>query len=74
MMEEFSWSKVSNEEPEILLKPNGLFHIGQCYDDTVADTVFCAGCGGNEFYVGRGSHYTAIKCKMCEWELCIHDG
>lgn len=53
---------------------DGKFHIGQAYEDKVADTVVCAKCGGNSFHVGQGSYYTAIKCVTCEWELCIHDG
>ncbi len=53
---------------------DGLFHVGQCYEKSVAETVRCLGCGGKKFYVGQGSYFTAIKCVTCRWEHCIHDG
>lgn len=55
-------------------KDDGLFHIGQSYEEDPASTVYCKKCGGNEFYVGTANHYTAIKCKKCRWEHCIHQG
>lgn len=50
------------------------FHIGQSYDDDSAESVECIKCGGRSFNVGVGSHYTAIRCVVCHWENCIHDG
>ena len=50
------------------------FHIGQCYEDEACKTVKCRKCGGDKFHVGKGNHFTAIKCPVCGWELCIHDG
>lgn len=50
------------------------FHIGQSYDDEVARTFSCRLCGGAEFFVGRGSYFTAIKCCQCQWEWAIHTG
>ncbi len=55
-------------------KDDGLFSIGQCYDDKPASTIYCSKCGGKEFHVGSSSYFTAIKCINCEWEICIHDG
>lgn len=55
-------------------KEDGLFHIGQSYEETVAKTIYCKNCGGKEFNVGSGNYFTAIRCVKCEWELCIHDG
>jgi hypothetical protein len=53
---------------------NGEFHIGQCYDTHPAEMIYCNSCGGSDFKVGQGSCFTAIKCKKCEYEVCIHDG
>ena len=50
------------------------FHIGQSYDDYGAATIICKNCLGRDFNVGIGSHYTAIRCVVCEWEICIHSG
>ena len=51
-----------------------VFHIGQSYEETPAKTVRCTECGGTEFYVGSSDYWTGIKCKKCEWEICIHEG
>lgn len=51
-----------------------LFHIGQSYEDEACKTIKCRKCGGNKFYLGSASHYTAVKCPNCGWELCFHDG
>lgn len=50
------------------------FTIGQIYDDGPALTVGCRHCGETKLFVGKGSHYTAIKCPKCGWEECVHDG
>jgi len=50
------------------------FQIGQIYDDRPVTTLSCAKCGSDEFMVGQGSYFTAIRCPSCKWELCIHDG
>lgn len=50
------------------------FEIGQCYEDTPAKKLVCRKCGGDEWFVGSSSHYTAIKCPVCLFELCIHSG
>lgn len=55
-------------------REDNLFHIGQIYDDKVAKTLVCKHCGGNQFNVGSGNHFTAIKCITCQYEICIHDG
>lgn len=64
---------VPDNEP-INLTEDGLFHIGQCYDSTVAETVQCIKCGSKEFNVGVGTHFTALRCPKCEWEWIVHDG
>jgi hypothetical protein len=50
------------------------FHIGQSYAKKLATALQCKECGGKQFYVGRGYCYTVIKCPVCEWEMCIHEG
>ena len=50
---------------------DGSWHIG--YDDPLK-TIVCKRCGGKEFSVGVGSHFTGIGCVKCLWELCIHEG
>jgi ribosomal protein L37E len=53
---------------------DGLFHVGQSYEEGPADTIQCRRCGGKEFNVGQGSYFTAIRCVKCEYELCVHNG
>ncbi len=75
-MESF-WSKDGKEpvyETTVSELEDGLFHCGQIYEDTPAKTLQCKLCGSKEFNVGTGNYFTAIKCKNCEYELCIHDG
>lgn len=50
------------------------FTIGQCYEEKPAKKLQCKKCKGDKFIVGQGSYYTAIKCPVCLYELCIHDG
>jgi len=50
------------------------FHIGQCYDEIPCKTLFCIKCGSDKFIVGEGDYYTAIKCPICKYEICIHNG
>lgn len=52
----------------------GDFTIGQSYVKTSCETVVCSKCRGSEFIVGASSCYTAIKCKRCKWQKCIHEG
>lgn len=54
-------------------KADDRFHIGQM-GDVPAISIVCRKCDGTQFYVGQGSHFTAIKCVKCEWEICIHEG
>jgi len=53
---------------------NTVFHVGQSYSDKPSPTVKCIQCGGTEFNVGSGEYFTAIRCPICGWETCIHDG
>ena len=51
-----------------------LFHIGSFSDDEPAKKLSCKKCGSDQFSVGKGKYYTAIKCRNCHWERCVHDG
>lgn len=55
-------------------KEDGTFNIGQPYEKKPAETLFCKHCGADEFKVGQGSYFTAVKCVKCEYEICVHDG
>lgn len=50
------------------------FTIGQIYEDLPARRLRCVGCGGTTFEVGQGDYYTAIRCPVCGWEKCAHEG
>jgi ribosomal protein L40E len=50
------------------------FYIGQSYEEKPAKTLYCRSCGSNEFKVGIADYFTAVKCKKCQYEICIHDG
>jgi len=50
------------------------FTIGQCYEELPAKKLECKKCGGDKFLVGKGSYFTALKCPVCNYEICIHDG
>ncbi len=52
----------------------GDFKIGQSYEKTPAKTLVCKECKSKKFIVGQGSYFTAIKCEVCEYEICIHQG
>lgn len=49
------------------------FHIGD-YRGENAKVIKCKTCHGTEFIVAQGQYYTAIKCRECDYEVCIHDG
>ena len=49
-------------------------HIGQSYEDEAAKVIQCRICGGQEFNVGQGDCFTAIRCIKCQWEVSIHEG
>ena len=50
-----------------------IFHLGD-YTEEPVKKLICTLCGGDNFKVGSGSHFTAIKCVKCEWEWCVHEG
>jgi hypothetical protein len=66
----------SPEREDVLVKSadSEYFEIGQSYDKEAATTLACAKCGSVEFNVGQGDYFTAIRCPICLWQLCIHDG
>jgi uncharacterized OB-fold protein len=35
--------------------------------------IQCLKCGSTHFKVARGEYYTAIKCVICDIEICIHE-
>ena len=37
-------------------------------------TLDCKICGADSFIVGQAEYFTAIKCKVCQYEIGIHDG
>lgn len=57
----------------ILDNPNP-FHIGQCYQKTMAQQLRCKKCSGINFHIAVGSYFTAIRCTGCLWEACVHEG
>lgn len=70
--EKYKQPKWENAIAEVV--DSDLFSIGQCYEDVAATTLACAKCGSQEFNVGQGNYYTAIRCPKCQWQLCIHQG
>jgi hypothetical protein len=50
------------------------FTIGQSYEEKPAQKLQCKKCKSDKFIVGQGSYYTAIKCPVCLYEICIHEG
>ena len=74
-MSEIVYCEVWPKENDELLAFDGAgkpFHIGQCYQKEKAQPLKCKKCGGNEFHIGQGHYYTAVRCVRCEWECCIH--
>lgn len=37
-------------------------------------TFVCLACKSTKFFVGRSRYITVIKCPICGWERCIHEG
>ena len=50
------------------------FIVKQGYEEERTKTIVCKICGADNFKVGQGGYFTAIKCLTCEWEICIHEG
>jgi hypothetical protein len=74
-MDYFWFNGIKEEDEDLFIeKTDGLFHIGQSYEDIPAKTIYCKKCGGNKFNVGVGSYFAGIKCITCGWEICIHSG
>ena len=54
---------------------DNLFHISPfTEEDSIAKTLCCKHCGGKTFNVGTSYLFTAVKCVVCEYEVCVHDG
>ena len=54
------------------VKKDTVFHIEHC--NRPVATLKCTRCGGTEFNVGKENYFTAIRCVVCKWEQCIHEG
>ncbi len=50
------------------------FHINSGNEPEAVSLLECSVCHGRDFNVGVGSSFTVIRCKSCEWEICIHSG
>jgi cytochrome c-type biogenesis protein CcmH/NrfF len=50
------------------------WHTGQSYEDIPAVQLRCKKCGGNQFNVAQGDYWTGLRCPVCRWETCVHDG
>ena len=78
MLNNLAWDKKFTDNllsKDVLDKiSNDIFHITAGFNREKLKTLVCKRCGSDEFNVGVGDYYTAIKCKNCKWELCIHDG
>lgn len=48
------------------------WHIGP--GDHAAKSFRCKKCGSDKFEVGKESYFTAIRCPICKYEVCVHDG
>lgn len=64
--------KINTEELIQTVDNDNTFHIGRSYDHRPVALIKCIICGATDFNVGQGSYFTAIKCKNCEYEICIH--
>ena len=75
-LKEFYGDHIDNwpKKPFNMILSGREFHLGQCYEKHGAQQIKCGDCGSTEFHVALGSYYTAIRCKNCQIESCIHDG
>jgi len=74
-LHEFKWNDGHfGSTPYKPVKYPDPFHIGQIYEKIPAKQIQCERCNGTNFHVGCGSYFTAIRCIICKWEYCIHDG
>jgi hypothetical protein len=50
----------------------GKFHV--TYLDESCERVFCKICNKSDFVIISQNCFTAVKCKKCLYEICIHEG
>ena len=50
------------------------WHAGQPYEEKPAVGLRCLLCGGTTFEVAQGSYWTGVRCVVCRYEVCIHEG
>ena len=51
------------------------WNVKQFYGrDKPTERAVCSRCGGEQFIVGLQDCHTTIRCPVCRWELCIHEG
>lgn len=49
------------------------FRVKRPYQSEFPQTIICP-CGCDQFIVGKGSYFTAIRCKECGFEYVVHEG
>lgn len=55
--------------------PDKHFKLHQCYEKPNSLRIpICKRCKKSDFDVGCGSYYTALRCRECGTECCVHDG
>jgi len=57
-----------------ILEGDHTFEIGQCYEDEPAKMIMCKTCGNTNFQVAVGSYFTAVRCSICKYQICVHNG
>lgn len=50
------------------------FHLQPGPSSGAIKTLVCRTCGSDQFMVGQGAYFTAIKCVRCGYEAGIHEG
>lgn len=64
-----------DDKDQVIEETNeNMFHISESGISSDTKTIVCKLCGNKEFYVGTGLYFTAIKCKKCKTEICVHEG
>lgn len=60
-----------NVKFKLVLRDLRDFHIRQSYDNEPTKTNTCSVYGNNRFIIGQVSNFTVIRCKFCEYEICL---
>jgi predicted Zn-ribbon and HTH transcriptional regulator len=56
--------------------PKEKWNIHQIYNKPMEEVkqIRCKKCNGTQFEVMKDDCFTGIRCPICKWELCIHEG